>query len=59
MVGVYRNQNIPVLIDEGGKAVTEEEKDKLLAFNFQKAHSTDNLEENYERRNFKETRYLC
>ncbi len=50
MVGVYRNQNIPVLIDEGEKAATEEEKDELLAFNFQKAHSTDNLEENYKRR---------
>ncbi len=49
MVGVYRNQSIPVLIDEGEKAVTEEEKAELLAFTFQKAHSTDNLEENYKR----------
>ncbi len=49
MVGVYRNQNIPVWIDEGEKAVTGEEKAELLAFTFQKAHSTDNLEENYKR----------
>lgn len=32
------------------KAVTEEEKAELFAFAFQKAHSTDNLEENYKRR---------
>ncbi len=47
---LYRNQNIPVLIDVGEKAVTGEEKAELLAFTFQKAHSTDNLEEDYKRR---------
>ncbi len=52
MVGVYRNQNIPVLIDEVEKAVTEVEMAELLAFTFQKAHSTDNLEENYKRREY-------
>lgn len=50
MVGVYRSQNIPALVDEEKTAVTEMEKPEMLAYAFQKAHSTDNLEGNYKER---------
>ena len=47
---VYRTQNIPVLVDEGKTAVTQEDKAEMLASTFQKAHSSDNLGINYKRR---------
>ncbi|MGL4646262.1 MAG: hypothetical protein ACRCVL_03935, partial [Cetobacterium sp.] len=50
MAGVYRTQNIPVLVDEGKTAVTQEDKAEMLASTFQKAHSSDNLGINYKRR---------
>lgn len=50
MVGVYRTQNIPVLVDEGKTAVTQEDKVEMFASTFQKANSSDNLGINYKRR---------
>lgn len=49
MVGVYRTQNIPVLVDEGKTAVMQEDKAEMFASTFQKAHSSDNLGINYKR----------
>lgn len=47
MKGVYRSTEISVLVGEENEAVTEEEKAELP---FQKAHSSENIDESYRRR---------
>lgn len=50
MKGVYRFNSIPVLIEDGRIAVTEEEKVEWLVSTFKKAHSTENLDESYKKK---------
>ncbi len=47
MIGIYKTRNMPVISGEGKTAITEKDKAELLVKTFQKAHSKENLDENY------------
>lgn len=47
MIGVYKTRNIPVISGDGRTAITEKDKAELLVKTFQKAHSTENLDQKY------------